>query len=110
VISEPAARPALSSWVGVWKYGRKSLDIRRDSKSGFLKVKGYAIWEGVRANVHVGGVEAVAQPQGNKLVLVEEECQVSLKLVGDYVVASDNSGCGGVNVRFDGVFRKGPIR
>ncbi len=107
VMSEPSAPPALINWIGLWKYGRKSLDVRRDGKSGFIKVKGYAIWEGVGANVHVGGVEAAAQPRGSELVLVEDECRVTLKLVGDYVVASDNSGCGGVNVRFDGVFRKG---
>jgi hypothetical protein len=102
----PPAPPALNNWIGLWKYERKTLDIRRDGKSGLLKVKGYAIWEGVGANVHVGGVEAVAQPRGNELVLVEEECRVTLKLIGDYVVANDNSGCGGVNVRFDGVFLK----
>jgi hypothetical protein len=86
------------------------LDIRRVGKSGLLKVKGYAIWEGSRDNVHVGGVEAVAQPVGNELVLVEDVCRVTLKLVGDYLVADDNSECGGVNVRFNGVFRKGRLR
>jgi hypothetical protein len=107
VLSEPPARPTLANWVGSWKYAGKTLDIRRDGKTGLLKVKGYAIWEGVGGNVHVGGVEAVARPEGDDLVLVEEECRVSLKLVGDYLVGKDNSGCGGVNVRLNGVFRKG---
>ena len=107
VMSSPPRRPVLKDWIGLWKYEGKSLNIRRDIKSGFLKVKGYAIWEGANANVHVGGIDAAAQPQGSELVLVEEECSVSLKLVGDYLVASDNSQCGGVNVRFDGVFRRG---
>ena len=105
-VSEPPARPAVASWIGLWKYGKKSLNIRRDGKTDSLKVKGYALWEGSRNNVHVGGVEATARPEGNELVLVEEECRVTLKLIGDYLVASDNSECGGVNVRFDGVFRK----
>lgn len=107
LMSEPPARPALANWIGLWKYDKKSLDIRRDGKTGLLKVKGHAIWEGSRDNVHLGGVEAAARPEGNQLVLVEEECRVTLKLVGDYLVADDNSGCGGVNVRFNGVFRKG---
>jgi hypothetical protein len=107
LVSEPPARPALANWVGLWKYAGKSLDIRRDGKPGLLKVKGHAVWEGVGANVRVGGVEAAARPEGNELVLVEEECRVSLKLVGDYLVAKDNSECGGVNVRLNGVFRKG---
>lgn len=110
LLSESPAQPALARWIGLWKYGKKSLDIRRDGKTGSLKVKGYAIWEGVGANVRVGGVEAVAQPQGKELNLVEEECQVSLKLIGDYLVANDNSECGGVNVRFNGVFRKALTR
>jgi hypothetical protein len=107
LMSELPARPALANWIGLWKYDKKTLDIRRDGKTGLLKVKGYAIWEGSRDNVHLGGVEAAAQPAGNELLLVEEECRVTLKLVGPYLVANDNSGCGGVNVRFDGVFRKG---
>jgi hypothetical protein len=110
LMSEPPARPALANWIGLWKYDQKSLDIRRDGKTGLLKVRGYAVWEGVNANAHVGGIEAAAQPQGTELKLVEEECQVSLKLVGDYLVASDNSECGGVNVRLNGVFRKGRSR
>lgn len=107
VLSEPPARPALANWVGLWKYAGKSLDIRHGGKAGLLKVKGHAVWEGTGANVHAGGVEAAARPEGNELVLVEEECRVSLKLVGDYLIAKDNSGCGGVNVRLNGVFRKG---
>ena len=107
VMSASSASPTLQRWTGLWMYGKKSLNIRRDIKSGFLKAKGYAIWEGTGANVHVGGVEAVAQPEANELILVEEECRVSLKLVGGYIVASDNSECGGVNVRFNGIFRRG---
>ncbi len=106
LVSEQSARPLPANWIGLWKYGKNSLDIRRDGKTGRLKVKGSAIWEGSRDNVHVGGVEAAAQPEGNELALVEEECRVTLKLVGDYLVAEDNSQCGGVNVRFNGVFRK----
>jgi len=107
VLAAPPARPPLKNWLGLWKYEGKSLNIRRDGKTGALKVKGYAIWEGAGANVHLGGVEAVARPEGNELVLVEEECRVSLKLVGQYLIARDNSECGGVNVRFNGVYRKG---
>jgi hypothetical protein len=103
MLALPAAH-ATQRWTGLWKYGEKTLDIQRTAKPDFLKVTGHAVWEGVGANAHVGGVEAVAQPQGNELILVEEECRVALKLVGDYIVASDNSGCGGVNVRFNGVY------
>lgn len=107
VISEHPASPALEKWIGRWKYYDQSLNIRRDSKSGTLIVKGDAMWRGTGDNVHVGSVAARSLPQGNELILIEEECRVTLKLVGDYIVASDNSECGGMNVRFNGVYRKG---
>ena len=107
ISSEQDARPALERWVGMWKYYEQSLNIRRDSKAGFLRVEGEAIWQGLGDNVHVGSVGDSAQPQGNELILVEEDCRVSLRLVGDYIVASDNSQCGGANVRFDGIYRRG---
>ncbi len=107
VISEQAASPALGKWVGQWKYGDQSLNIRRDSNKGFLTIKGDAIWRGTGDNVHVGSVKARALPQANELIFIEEECRVALKLIGDYIVASDNSECGGMNVRFNGVYRKG---
>lgn len=107
VISEHPASLALEKWIGRWKYGDQSLNIRRDSKRGFLTVKGDATWRGAGDNVHVGSVKARSLPQGNELILIEEECRVTLKLIGDYIIASDNSECGGMNVRFNGVYRKG---
>ena len=107
ISSEQYARPAIGRWVGLWKYYDQSLNIRRDRKAGFLRVRGDAIWRGLGDNIHVGSVGDSAQPQGSELILVEEECRVSLRLVGDYIVASDNSQCGGANVRFDGVYQRG---
>jgi hypothetical protein len=107
ISSEQDARPPSEGWVGLWKYYDQSLNIRRDSKAGFLRVKGDAIWRGLGDNVHEGSVEGSARSQGNELTLVDGECRVSLRLVGDYIVASDNSQCGGANVRFDGVYRRG---
>ena len=104
---EQDTRPAVERWVGLWKYYDNSLSIRRDGRAGLLRVKGDAIWRGLGDNVHVGSVEDSAQPQGIELILTEGECRVSLRLIGDYIVASDNYECGGANVRFDGVYRRG---
>lgn len=106
IVSEPAASPALENWLGQWKYDDQSLSIRRGSKSRVLKVTGNAVWRGGGGNVHVGRVEAESSPEGRELVVIEEECRVTLKLVGSYIVARDNSECGGMNVRFNGVYRK----
>ena len=56
----------------------------------------------------VGGVEASAAPQGNVLRVVDEEqgCEVTLTFLGTRLVAHDNDECGGMNVRFDGVYQK----
>ena len=104
---EKDARPAFERWIGLWKYYDQSLNIRRDRKEGFLRVEGDALWRGLGDNVHVGSVEDSAQPQGSELILVEGECRVSLRLVGDYILASDNAQCGGANVRFNGVYQRG---
>ena len=106
-IYEPDARPGLAEWLGLWNYYDNTLNVRRGGKTGFLTVKGDALWRGLGDNVHVGAVAAEAQPQGNELILVEEECRVVLKLVGDFLLASDNSECGGANVRFNGVYKRG---
>ncbi|MCA1633634.1 MAG: hypothetical protein LC802_07935 [Acidobacteria bacterium] len=55
-------------------------------------------------------MNAKARPAGNVLTVEEDSCRVTLRLVGDYLVASDNSECGGMNVRFDGVYRRKQAR
>jgi hypothetical protein len=40
------------------------------------------------------------------LTLEDDICKITLRLVGDFLVADDNGDCGGVNVTFDGVYRK----
>jgi hypothetical protein len=61
-------------------------------------------------NIHTGVVNGSARPEGNVLVVEDDICRATLRLVGDYLVVSDNSDCGGMNVRFDGVYRRRPTR
>lgn len=105
---ETEATPPLSRWVGAWKYGSQSLDIKRGAKPGALAVTGEAFWRGLGDNIHTGEVEFEATPQGNALTLAENEdlCSVTLRLVGDLLVVSDNLQCGGANVTFNGVYRR----
>jgi hypothetical protein len=105
-IAPSTAIPSLEQWVGRWKYGPQSLNIRREGHTHRLKVAGQAYWYGLGDNVHEGSFEAGAEPRGNALVLDDGDCKVLLKLVEDYLIATDNSECGGMNVRFDGVYRK----
>ncbi|HEX6624068.1 MAG TPA: hypothetical protein VF064_10180 [Pyrinomonadaceae bacterium] len=107
-LSEADAGPPLARWLGAWEYAGQSLDIRRGKKAGALAVSGQAFWRGQGDNVHVGEVEFEAAPAGNVLKLEENEdlCSVRLQLVGPFLVVSDNLKCGGLNVTFNGIYRK----
>ena len=36
----------------------------------------------------------------------DDICKMTLRLVGEYLIADDNGECGGMNVTFDGVYRR----
>src|SRR3712207_1155562 len=105
-LSERDANPPAARWLGEWVLHENGLTISRDAKAGALRVEGSATWHGVGDNVHVGEVNASAAPSGDTLTLEDDICKLTLRLVGDFLVADDNGECGGVNVTFDGVYRK----
>jgi hypothetical protein len=107
IIDQATPTPSLEKWVGVWRHYDNSLSIKRNGSAPELKVEGQAYWRGLGDNVNEGSFAAGAAPQGNQLILKDDDgCEVSLRLVGDYLIAHDNFQCGGMNVRFDGVYRK----
>jgi hypothetical protein len=104
VAFDPA--PALTAWIGSWSNGRGR--IRISISSGKLHLAGEAEWHGNAGVVHTGDFEGDALPQGNHLHFVEagaDSCMVDLTLLGKYLVANDNQNCGGMNVRFWGVWK-----
>jgi len=105
-VTEAEKNPPPARWLGSWEFYQNSLDIRRGAEAGTLAVEGEALWRGLGDNVHTGGVKGKARPAGNVLTVEEEVCRVTLRMVGDYLVASDNSDCGGMNVRFNGVYHR----
>lgn len=107
-VSEPPARPPLAAWLGEWGFYDNSLRLGRGRGPGALRVAGDASWVGVNpGNVHVGEVSGEATPAGNALTVGDEDgCRLTLRLVGAYLLASDNKRCGGLNVTFDGVYRR----
>ena len=99
----------LASWLGTWSFYDNSLRLSRGRRVDVLSVSGDATWQGVNpGNVHVGELSGQGTPAGNVLKLGEdpEDCQATLRLVGTYLLVSDNKQCGGLNVTFDGVYRK----
>ena len=106
---ETPARPALASWLGSWDFYDDEVRVKRGRAAGSLLVEGTATWVGVNpGNVHVGELSGEAEPAGGVLKLGGEpdDCQATLRLVGPYLLVSDNKQCGGVNVTFDGVYRR----
>ncbi len=100
----------LTAWLGAWGFYTSEVRISLGARRGELKVAGEATWVGANpGNVHTGELEGEAALRGEALTLGGEEefdCRATLRLVGPYLVVSDNKQCGGLNVTFDGVYRK----
>lgn len=114
VASPTLPPPSLDDWAGRWADDPGAITIER--KGDLLAVSGSTLWYGgVNGEViHVGDFEGTARPVGDKLAIVDgpEEygCAVALRRVADYLVVADNGRCGGMNVRFDGIYRRGARR
>jgi hypothetical protein len=107
VAADPA--PALDAWIGVWSNGSGRIRIAASPVPGHLHLAGSAEWHGNAGVVHTGEFEGDALPQGNHLHFVEgkaDSCTIDLTLIGKYLVANDNNACGGMNVRFWGVWKR----
>ena len=107
--------PPLSAWFGAWHGGEDLVHIQSSKSTGSLLISGTATWDGLNGNKHFGDIEGEVKPLGNKLHYSEGQgeyaCAVDMTLIGDYILASDNQYCGGLNARFQGVWRRGnPLR
>jgi hypothetical protein len=103
-ITKPDFNPAPTKWLGTWRFYDNSITIKSGG-AGNLKISGEAFWKGLGDNIHTGEIGGSKKPKGNQITLEDEICKVTLTLIGDYLIANDNSECGGANVTFDGVYR-----
>jgi hypothetical protein len=96
--------------IGTWKYESNSIEIKA---AGASRVSGdgeayYQTAETV--NEGAFSAEATLAPGQGELVFKEgndeTSCVVTLHRRGPYLVASDNGNCGGLNVRFNGIYTK----
>ena len=105
---EADPNPPLSAWIGTWVQDENRITIQRSQAAGKLSIDGEAYWRGRGDNVHEGSIAGDAAPVGNWLRYEEgsgESCAVDMALIGKYLLANDNNKCGGMNVRFWGVWR-----
>ena len=98
--------PPLTAWAGTWVQGENRIRIRASKASGKLDLDGEAYWHGFGDNVHSGEFSAETNPAGNHLHVEDDACHIDLALIGRYILANDNNGCGGANVRFWGVWKR----
>jgi len=96
--------PPLTAWAGTWVQGENRIEIRVDK--GKLELSGEAYWHGRGDNVHTGEFSGEAATARNKLHVEDDICKIDLALIGKYILANDNNMCGGMNVRFWGVWKR----
>lgn len=98
--------PAPTAWVGTWIQDENRIRVQLSKTAGKLVLQGKAYWHGTAHTLHTGEFSAETAPAGNKLHVDDSGCKIDLALMGNYLLANDNNECGGMNVRFWGLWRR----
>lgn len=120
-VPTPRAKPV--DWLGKWSRSSEAEIEISAASGGKVKIAAQANYGSLdpgrisRGAVNSGELDGEATPQGNLMAFGEEytdptrplgergsECAVRFQLVGRFLVAEDNVGCGGNNVSFTGVY------
>lgn len=95
--------------VGRWSDGNSLIVV--SNKGGELVADGDAIWPGRNFNgppgPNIGGFQGSARISGSTVTLSDGDCQVEARRRGPYLIVFDNANCGGMNVRFMGIYASG---
>lgn len=82
-------------------------------KDGRIRISGDSTWVGnaKTGNVNVGSADGIAGAQGGKWLFAggagEDDCRFTLAFGASALTVTDDNGkCGGLNVSFDGTYRK----
>lgn len=98
------------AWLGEWTYAENQIEFTDNKLAGFLNITGNAIWKGIGDNVHVGEIDGRYEPKNGVIDYSdgddEYDCKATLRLLGSYLIVSDNMKCGGANVSFSGVYTR----
>lgn len=90
--------------------GHRAADLTiRELKNRMIQVTGYAVWVGnlPTRNVNTGKLNGSFPLKGNKVYYNKDGCRLTITFHHNALtISNDNSGCGGLNVTFDGKYRK----
>lgn len=119
----PLAPASPADWAGTWTRSEEGEITITPLADGRLRIAGEASFGAFdpgrvrRGAVNGGTLDGEARPSGNRIALgagydgaqppgrvTDGECRARLRLFRRYLVVEDNSGCGGMNVSFDGVY------
>ena len=107
---EPLFNPNLEyeDLLGHWQYGQNDIYLSKSHFSDDILIEAMAIWQGSNNNIHFGELYEKAAIYNRRLVFDDEYgCHLELTFLGGaYLTAKDNKHCGGVNVSFDGVYKR----
>ena len=102
---------SLRAWLGEWTFGENGIEFTENKLAGNLNVTGNATWIGANpGQVHVGELDGRYEPKNGVINYSdgddEYDCKATLRLLGKYLIVSDNLKCGGVNVSFSGIYMR----
>jgi hypothetical protein len=117
--------PAPRDWTGTWTAPEQTIVIRPGKAAGTLAVEGDATYGALdpdrirRGAVNMGSVAGEAAPSGHTLAFTmgdegtlpfaagaPTDCRLRLQWLPPFLLAEDNSACGGMNVSFTTVYRR----
>lgn len=76
---------------------------------GRVHISGFSIWLGPNAKmgqINTGEMQGMGKIRGNIIQFDSDECSASIKLTVKGMQITDESGCGGLNVTFNGDYLK----
>jgi hypothetical protein len=91
--------------AGEWHSGEDVVDINV-AADGKVHASGDAMWQGM-GDPNTGGFEADSAVAAVETVFHDDSCEVHVHRRGNYLLLEDNSQCGGMNVRFQGIYVRG---
>ena len=110
LVVQTADAVQAADWIGTWKEvykGPGRIGIARVGDT--LQVNGKTRWIGQNTENFGGivGTLGIAGRHGHVDPAAGEEafgCSADMVRIGDFLIVHDNGGCGGLNVRFDGLY------